>query len=94
MSPLVEELGTHGGSLCVYAQPEESAGEPGERVKTVLAAEEAAGLHTVSGHEGFAPAVLKIKSDLLGFLLGAAQNGRSVAGYGAPGKGNTLARAR
>jgi 2-polyprenyl-3-methyl-5-hydroxy-6-metoxy-1,4-benzoquinol methylase len=86
----VDELGTHGGSLRVYAQPEESAGEPGERVKTVLAAEEAAGLHTVSGHEGFAPAVLKIKSDLLGFLLGAAQKGYSVAGYGAPGKGNTL----
>jgi hypothetical protein len=86
----VEELSTHGGSLRVYARPEESAGEPGERVKTVLAAEEAAGLHTVSGHAGFAPAVLKIKSDLLGFLLAAAEQGRSVAGYGAPGKGNTL----
>ena len=36
------------------------------------------------------PAVLKIKSDLLDFLLGAAREGRSVAGYGAPGKGNTL----
>jgi C-methyltransferase C-terminal domain/Putative zinc binding domain/Methyltransferase domain len=86
----VEELSTHGGSLRVYARPEESADEPGERVKTVLAAEEAAGLHTVSGHAGFAPAVLKIKSDLLGFLLAAAEQGRSVAGYGAPGKGNTL----
>jgi SAM-dependent methyltransferase len=86
----VEELGTHGGSLRVYAHPEESDGEPTERVKTVLAAEESAGLHTVAGHEGFAPAVLKIKSDLLGFLLTAAREGRSVAGYGAPGKGNTL----
>jgi 2-polyprenyl-3-methyl-5-hydroxy-6-metoxy-1,4-benzoquinol methylase len=86
----VEELGTHGGSLRVYARPEENGGEPTERVKAVLAAEEAAGLHTVTGHEGFAPAVLKIKSDLLGFLLTAARNGRSVAGYGAPGKGNTL----
>src|SRR5512146_2867965 len=52
--------------------------------------EAAAGLHTVEGHEGFAPAVLTIKSDLLGFLLTAAREGRSVAGYGAPGKGNTL----
>jgi SAM-dependent methyltransferase len=86
----VEELETHGGSLRVYARPAESAGEPSARVKAVLAAEEAAGLHTVSGHEGFAPAVLKIKSDLLGFLLGAAREGKSVAGYGAPGKGNTL----
>ena len=86
----VDELGTHGGSLRVYACPEESAGEPVGRVKAVLVAEEAAGLHAVAGHEGFAPAVLKIKSDLLGFLLAAAGEGRSVAGYGAPGKGNTL----
>ena len=86
----VEELDTHGGSLRVYARPGDSAGEPTERVKAVLAAEEAAGLHTVAGHQGFAPAVLKIKSDLLEFLLTAAREGRSAAGYGAPGKGNTL----
>jgi 2-polyprenyl-3-methyl-5-hydroxy-6-metoxy-1,4-benzoquinol methylase len=86
----VAELGTHGGSLRVYARPEESAGEPARRVKAVLAEEESAGLHTAGGHDGFAPAVLKIKSDLLGFLLAAASEGRTVAGYGAPGKGNTL----
>jgi SAM-dependent methyltransferase len=86
----VDELDTHGGSLRVYACPEENAGEPTGQVKTVLAAEEAAGLHAVAGHEGFAPAVLMIKSDLLRFLLTAAEQGRSVAGYGAPGKGNTL----
>ena len=86
----VDELDTHGGSLRVYARPQESGGEPTERVKEVLAIEEAAGLHTAAGHDGFAPAVLKIKSDLLGFLLSAAAQGRSVAGYGAPGKGNTL----
>ena len=86
----VDELGTHGGSLRVYARPEESAGEPTTRVKAVLGEEESAGLHTVAGHEGFAAEVLQIKSELLGFLLTAARDGRSVAGYGAPGKGNTL----
>jgi SAM-dependent methyltransferase len=86
----VDELATHGGSLRVYARPQDAAGEPTANVKAVLAAEQAAGLHTVAGHEGFATAVLKIKSDLLGFLLEAARHGRSVAGYGAPGKGNTL----
>jgi hypothetical protein len=86
----VEELSTHGGSLRVHARPEESAGEPTARVKAVLDQEEAAGLHTVAGHEGFAREVLQIKSDLLEFLLTAAREGRSVAGYGAPGKGNTL----
>jgi hypothetical protein len=86
----VDELATHGGSLRVHAQPAEAAGEPTIRVKAVLAAEEAAGLHTVAGHEGFAREVLKIKSDLLEFLLRAAAEGKTVAGYGAPGKGNTL----
>jgi hypothetical protein len=86
----VDELDTHGGSLRVYARPAESAGEPDARVKAVLDAEESAGLHTVAGHEGFARQVLQIKSDLLEFLLDAARQGKSVAGYGAPGKGNTL----
>ncbi len=86
----VDELSTHGGSLRVYARPAEGAGEPSARVKAVLADEEAAGLHTVAGHDGFAGEVLKIKSDLLEFLLTAASEGRTVAGYGAPGKGNTL----
>ena len=86
----VDQLSTHGGSLRVYARPAEAAGEPTAQVKAVLAEEEADGLHTVSGHEGFAREVLRIKSDLLNFLLTAAADGRSVAGYGAPGKGNTL----
>jgi len=86
----VDELETHGGSLRVHARPQECAGEPAIRVKAVLDQEEAAGLHSAAGHQGFAGQVLKIKSDLLEFLIGAARLGKSVAGYGAPGKGNTL----
>ncbi len=86
----VDELTTHGGSLRVYAVPGENAGEPSGCVKAVLDAEERAGLHAVAGHEGFASQVLKVKCDLLGFLIEAARSGKSVAGYGAPGKGNTL----
>jgi 2-polyprenyl-3-methyl-5-hydroxy-6-metoxy-1,4-benzoquinol methylase len=86
----VEQLDTHGGSLRIYARPEEHAHEPTTRVKALLDEEDLAGLHTLDGHSGFADEVLKIKSDLLGFLLSAAGEGRSVAGYGAPGKGNTL----
>lgn len=86
----VEELDTHGGSLRLYAKSEENGGESTVRVKAVLAAEQAAGLHTAAGHDGFARAVARIKSDLLEFLLTAARAGKSVVGYGAPGKGNTL----
>jgi len=86
----VEELDTHGGSLRVSARPEEHPGEPTARVKALLDEEDLAGLHTLSGHAGFAREVLRIKSDLLDFLVSAVRDGRSVAGYGAPGKGNTL----
>jgi C-methyltransferase C-terminal domain/Putative zinc binding domain/Methyltransferase domain len=86
----VEELDTHGGSLRVHARPEDYAGEPTARVNEVLEEERLAGLHSLSGHTGFAREVLKIKSDLLDFLVNAAREGRSVVGYGAPGKGNTL----
>jgi len=86
----VDELDTHGGSLRLHARPDEAAGEEAASVKAVLDAEESAGLHTLAGHEGFARQVLQIKSDLVEFLLDAARQGKSVAGYGAPGKGNTL----
>ncbi|HEY3007289.1 MAG TPA: class I SAM-dependent methyltransferase [Micromonosporaceae bacterium] len=86
----VEELGTHGGSLRVHARPAESAGEPSAAVKEVLEAEATAGLDTVFGHAGFAQAVFAIKRDLLSFLVAARADGRTVVGYGAPGKGNTL----
>jgi SAM-dependent methyltransferase len=86
----VEEIPTHGGSLRVHAAAAETAVPASQRVTDVLAAEERAGLHTVEGHAGFAADVLKVKSDLLDFLITAARNGHTVAGYGAPGKGNTL----
>jgi C-methyltransferase C-terminal domain/Putative zinc binding domain/Methyltransferase domain len=86
----VEELDTHGGSLRVYARPEGGKGEPSDRVNRLLEEERVAGLHTLSGHIGFAREVLRIKSDLLDFLVEAAREERTVAGYGAPGKGNTL----
>jgi hypothetical protein len=86
----VDELATHGGSLRVHARPAEAAGEPSANVKAVLAAEEEAGLHTLAGHAGFAEAVFGIKRDLLTFLMKARAEGKTVVGYGAPGKGNTL----
>ena len=86
----VELLDTHGGSIRMWARPSAVAGEPSQRVRDVLAAEEAAGLHTVAGHAGFAEAVARIRDDLVAFLIEARRTGRTVVGYGAPGKGNTL----
>ncbi len=86
----VELLDTHGGSVRLWARPVEVAGEPTAAVAAVLAAEAAAGLHSVEGHGGFAAAVSRVRDDLVGFLIEARRAGKTVVGYGAPGKGNTL----
>ncbi|PXY32074.1 class I SAM-dependent methyltransferase [Prauserella muralis] len=86
----VELLPTHGGSIRLWARPAEVAGEPSARVVDVLAREKAAGLHELSGYAEFAAAVNRVRLDLLRFLVDAAAHGKTVVGYGAPGKGNTL----
>ncbi|WP_323793270.1 class I SAM-dependent methyltransferase [Nocardioides sp.] len=86
----VDLVPTHGGSIRLWARPTEVAGAPSDQVREVLAAEAAAGLHTVEGYAGFAARVSKVRNDLLRFLLDAADAGKTVVGYGAPGKGNTM----
>jgi hypothetical protein len=86
----VEELSSHGGSLRTWSMPTEHAVEASAEVARVLALEEAAGLHTLQGHAGFARAVSEVRNDLLTFLIGANSQGKRVVAYGAPGKGNTL----
>ena len=86
----VELLPTHGGSIRLWARPAEVAGEPSPRMADVLADEKAAGLHELSGYTEFAVQVARVRRDLLRFLVQAADEGKTVVGYGAPGKGNTL----
>lgn len=86
----VERLATHGGSIRLWARPTEVASPPSDRVLDVLAAESAAGLHGLSGYALFGQRVAKVRRDLVRFLAEAAERGRTVVGYGAPGKGNTL----
>ena len=86
----VETLPTHGGSIRLWARPAEVAAEPGPRVTALLDREKAAGLFEPSGYAEFAARVARVRRELLGFLIGAAEAGHTVVGYGAPGKGNTL----
>jgi SAM-dependent methyltransferase len=87
----VEELRTHGGSLRIYARHESSRGKPvGGAVGELLAREAAAGLDTLAYYDDFAARVHETKRALLEFLIDARRAGRTVVGYGAPGKGNTL----
>ncbi|SEP21204.1 class I SAM-dependent methyltransferase [Trujillonella endophytica] len=86
----VEELPTHGGSLRTWSRPAEQASRPSEAVASVLAAEAAAGLHSLDGHAGFARAVTRVRDDFVEFLVERSRRGETVVAYGAPGKGNTL----
>jgi SAM-dependent methyltransferase len=87
----VEELPTHGGSLRVWARHDDDQTRPvSDRVTALLAREQADGLDHLDAYRSFAEQVAEIKRALLDFLIQAKREGRSVAGYGAPGKGNTL----
>jgi SAM-dependent methyltransferase len=87
----VEELPTHGGSLRVYARHREDASKPvTERVIELRAREVEEGLTRVESYARFGEQVQQTKWKLLDFLISAKRDGKSIAGYGAPGKGNTL----
>jgi hypothetical protein len=87
----VEELWTHGGSLRIYARHQADESKPrSQRVEELRAREIAAGLDTLAGYAFFAEKVETTKRNLLDLLIHAKREGKSIAGYGAPGKGNTL----
>jgi SAM-dependent methyltransferase len=87
----VEELGTHGGSIRVYAcRAEASTYKVQPNVERLIEDEKRAGLDSLIGYQAFASQVRQTKFALMDFLLKAAREGKSVAGYGAPGKSATL----
>lgn len=87
----VEELPTHGGSLRVYGRDAEYGSFPvSVNVERLVNREVAAGLTTLEAYAGFAEKVRETKRRLLAFLIQAKREGKTIVGYGAPAKGNTL----
>jgi len=87
----VEELPTHGGSLRIFAKHrEDSAWEIGPRVKDLRDREEYFGITRLETYHVFDEKVRETKRKLLDFLIAAKRQGKTIVGYGAPGKGNTL----
>jgi SAM-dependent methyltransferase len=85
----VDELPTHGGSLRYYIR--HVTGEaPSANVMRIRELEATAGLNRLETYDGFQERVRRIKLDLLSFLIEANKEGKTVAGYGAAAKGNTL----
>jgi SAM-dependent methyltransferase len=87
----VEELPTHGGSLRVFTCRRDANTRPATpRVEAMLAVERAVGMLGPTYYEGFQRRAESVKFDLLAFLLEQRRAGRTVVGYGAAAKGNTL----
>lgn len=87
----VEELPTHGGSLRIYARHAENDSLPvGERAREMSEREISAGFMKLETYSAFGEQVKETKRKLLDFLIDARRAGKTIAGYGAPGKGNTL----
>ncbi len=87
----VEELPTHGGSLRIYACHEgDTSKERGQRAIELRAREKKANFDTLETYFTFGEKVKETKRKLLEFLISAKRQNKSIVGYGAPGKGNTL----
>jgi len=87
----VEEVPTHGGSLRIYAHHSDDATRSiGQRIVELRQRELRAGFANLEHYAGFSAQVEKTKRKLLRFLIEAKEQGKSVVGYGAPAKGNTL----
>jgi len=87
----VDELPTHGGSLRIYACHAGDTSKPaGPSVMDLRRREEEAGLTRLEHYLSFGQRVRETKRGILEFLIAAKREGKSIAGYGAPAKGNTL----
>lgn len=89
----VETLPTHGGSLRIYARHVEDK-DPSKtvttNVKMLRKKEKTAGLNRLETYESFSEKVKETEKSLKDFLLTIKRNKKTIVGYGAPGKGNTL----
>jgi hypothetical protein len=86
----VEEIPTHGGSLRIYGRHTGQGGEPGKRVKELVARERRLKFEDLETYRKFSGRVQETKRQLLEFLISVKRAGKRVVGYGAPAKGNTL----
>ena len=86
-----EELWTHGGSLRLYiCHAEDMAHPTRESVAALVRHEQHSGLERLDTYIAFAERIRTSKRKLLSFLTEAKERGKTIVGYGAPGKGNTL----
>ncbi len=86
----VDQVAIHGGSVRVYAGKRERFGEHSDAVRQMAEDERNFGLSDFATYQKFAEKVVAARTKLVSLLNDLKANGKSVAAYGAPAKGNTL----
>jgi len=86
----VEQLSTHGGSLRVYLQHVNGEKQKHKRVIDLHDQEISFGLNDLQTYRSFSHQVQQLKNDILLFFQSLKNENKTIAGYGAPAKGNTL----
>jgi SAM-dependent methyltransferase len=86
----VEQLTTHGGSLRVYGCHQQDQRASTDAVADLLEQERSRDLNQLATYQDFQQRADRVKDDLVMFLIEQKRAGKSVAGYGAAAKGNTL----
>ncbi|MGJ8618164.1 MAG: methyltransferase domain-containing protein [Sulfitobacter sp.] len=86
----VEELPTHGGSLRIFGCHNGAGHSQANSVAALMEQERVRGMDRDDFYLAFQSQADDVKNDFLRFLLQAKAEGKSVAGYGAAAKGNTI----
>jgi SAM-dependent methyltransferase len=87
----VQEIPTHGGSLRIFAKHRDNQSQKvSSKVEELLNGEREKGMNSIEYYEGFQKKINEAKNNFIQFLISAKKEGKSVAGYGAAAKGNTL----
>lgn len=86
----VQRVDTHGGSLKVFVKKSGEKHEINEEVKKIMDYEKSIGIEDLETYKKFANKVYGFKEKLISYIKDIKNQGKSVAGYGAPAKSTTL----
>lgn len=86
----VEKTDSHGGSIRVFVKKNESKRKIEKSVDEFIKTEKRLGLANAQTYKKFAKKIDQNKEDLNALLKKLKSRGKTIIGYGAPAKGNTL----
>ena len=86
----VEEIASHGGSLRVFVEKKKGGHALSPRVESLLRHEIQKGYNDLVLYQDFSRRVYAVREELTRFVKDVCVRGKTLSGYGAPAKGNTL----